>query len=317
MKTNRQTLKGKFVKQVEKIGREWTEIQPAWLGDLAGTVETGTLGVLYARLSNGKVVQVHNTFGVPPTRDLHVKIGRSRVLSRIWQIIEVVEDYDTPAAGGEIAYHHAQHMFGHGDMLPVDRKQLMAFTVMVYDGASFIVTIFGGVAVTSTGVQILNSQNVDLSAHVPTAGAIYLNIEVNDSLVVSLHEGANFGAPAAGSAAYIAAPDPGKYIIAYLLLFEGQTELLDENIIVPTPIGIVPKAAGLQVHQAAADTPLAADEFGFWDVVDGVMKKIAYEDLMDIAPHKYRQFVTVGDGAGGWTFVSSGGAPVFDLQDLE
>ena len=109
-------------KAIEKHGREWSEIQPAWLGDLAGTVVSGTAGVYFARLANGKVIRVHNTFGAPPTFDLHVKIGRTRNLSKIWQIIQVVEDYDTSAAAGEIAYHSEQHEFGHGDELQANAK---------------------------------------------------------------------------------------------------------------------------------------------------------------------------------------------------
>jgi hypothetical protein len=224
-------------KAIEKHGREWSEIQPAWLGDLAGTVVTGTAGVYFARLANGKVIRVHNTFGAPPTFDLHVKIGRTRNLSKIWQIIQVVEDYDEPAAAGEIAYHHEQHMFGHGDELPVDRKQITALTVRVYDAAGFIVTLFGDVAQTASGLIQIASQNIDLSAELGSASAIFVGIEADDDGAVTLHAGDDFGSPYVATVANVPVPDEGKYLIAYVLLYAGQTELLDEHIHVPMPLG--------------------------------------------------------------------------------
>ena len=272
-------IKKQLRKTIEKYGREWTDIQPAWLGNLSGTVLTDVPGVFYARLANGKVVRVHNTFGAPPTFDLHVTIGRTRNLSKIWQIIQVMEDFDTPAAGGEIAYHHEQHMFGHGDELPVDRKQITALTVRVYDAAGFIVTLYGDVANTPTGLVHIASQNIDLSAEVPTAGAVYVNIEVDDDGTVTTNTGTNFGSPLIAALSNIPVPDPGKYLIAYVLLHEGQDELSDDDIHVPMPLGMVAKSSGLQISEADADTPLDADLWGFWDVVDGILKQITWANI--------------------------------------
>ena len=272
-------LKKQLRRTIEKYGREWSDIQPAWLGDLAGTILTDTPGVLYARLANGKVIRVHNTFGAPPTFDLHVTIGRTKNLSKIWQIIQVMEDFDTPAAGGEIAYHHEQHEFGHGDELPVNRKQITALTVRVYDAAGFIVTLWGDVANTPTGLVQIASQNIDLSAEVPAAGAVFVNIEADDDGTVTTNTGTAFGSPYVAALSDIPVPDPGKYLLAYVLLFESQTELLDEHIHVPMPLGLVAKSAGLQINDATADTPLDADEFGFWDVVDTVLKKITWANI--------------------------------------
>jgi hypothetical protein len=324
-------------KAIEKHGREWSEIQPAWLGDLAGTVVSGTAGVYFARLANGKVIRVHNTFGAPPTFDLHVKIGRTRNLSKIWQIIQVVEDYDTSAAAGEIAYHSEQHEFGHGDELQVNRKQITAWTVRVYDGANFIVTLLGDVLQTPTGLVLVSHQNVDLSAEAPATGAVFVSIEVDYSGAISLNTGANFGSPFVANVSYVAEPDPGKTLIAYVLMHEGQTELLDEHIHVPMPLGVLPLSSGSQIDDATADTPLDADEFGFWYVVDAILKKITwanikatlktyFDTLYSVLGHthaaaditgQYRQFTWADDGSGGWEFVSADGEPVLHLQDLE
>ena len=264
---------------VARISAEWTEKQPAWLGNYEGDISTNASGVIWARLINGKAVKVHNTLNVPLDFDLHIEIGKHKHNPRIWQIIRVIEDYDTPAAGGRIAYHNAQHRLNGPDELPVDRKQITALTVRVYDAAGFIVTLWGDVANTPTGLVEISSQNIDLSAEVPAAGAVFVNIEADDDGTVTTHTGAAFGSPFVANVSNVPIPDPGKYLLAYVLLFESQTELLDEHIHVPMPLGLVAKSAGLQIHDATADTPLDADEFGFWDVVDEVLKKITWANI--------------------------------------
>ena len=100
------------------------------------------------------------------------------------------------------------------------------------------------------------------------------SVETDDDGVLSLNEGAPFGAPEIGTVDDIPAPGPGQTMIAAVLFYEGQSELSNDHIIVPMPLGVVPKDPGLQIDEAAADTPLEADKFGFWDVVDEVLKSI-------------------------------------------
>jgi hypothetical protein len=310
-------LRKRIQAAIRKQAGEWINEQDAWLGDAAGTVETGTAGILWARLANGNAVRVHNTLGVPSDFDLHIRIGENRHQRKIWQIIRIVDDYDTPAGGGRIGYHHTQHEFMQPDQVILDRRQILQLSVLVSDGAAFIVTVFGAFVHTPGGIAKVDTQALDLSSYAVTAGAKFINIEANDSGALSLHAGSTFGAPAIATVADIPTPDPGKYMIATVLMYEGQTEITNDDIRVPMPLGIIPKSAAAQIDEATADIPASADKFPFYDVSTDLLKTITYADLLDLIPHQYRQFVTVGDGAGGWEFVSSDGTPVFDLQDLE
>lgn len=273
-------LRKRFNHKIVKAGQEWLDSQPAWLGNLDGVVQTADPGIYYARLSNSKVIEVYNTYGAPPTFDLHVKVARNRNLVRKWQIMDVIEDYPGTSVGaGEIAYHHEQHMVGRGDMIPIDRKQLMAFTVFVSEGAAFKVVVFGGITPTTTGIHALDHQVMDLSSLVPASGALYVGIEVDDDLALSTNVGTNFGAPDAGTIDYVPEPAAGKYSIAYVLLYYGQTVLQDSHIGVITPIAVTPKSSGLQIVDADADTPADGDFFGFWDIVDSALKKITWANI--------------------------------------
>ena len=330
--------KKQLTKKIQRESSEWLDVQPAWLGDYSHTVPTGDSGTFYARLLNGKVIKVYNQARVPAIFDLYVRIGRRRSIPNVWQIIEVVEAWSTPATSGQIEYHHQQHEFPNGDTVWVDRKQIVPFTVLVTDAENFIVTVYGGVFVSPTGVVKISTQALDLSSYVSLASAQYVTIETDDDGALTVNStGADFGAPAAATVSYIPAPDPGKYMLAYILLHADQTELSNDDIRVPMPIGILAKDTGMQIDEAAADTPLDADLFGFWDVVDAALKKISwanikagletyFDTLYSALGHthgasdltgQYRQFVTISDGAGGWEFITFDGEPLFILQDLE
>jgi hypothetical protein len=234
-------LKRVFEKLIDRRAPEWMDEQLVRLGNLSGTVLTSTPGKLYARQYNGKVIIVHNgTANVPPIFDLHVRVGRKKSLPNIWQIIQVEEDYDTPAGSGQVAYHHEQHEEGGADRLNLNRKQILQLSVRVQDSLNFIVQVFGDIRQTASGNVLLSTQPVDVSSYVPTAGAIYVAIESDTSGVLSVHSGSVFGAPNIGTAADMPAPIAGKYTRAWILLFEGQAALLDEHIIVPMPFDLNP-----------------------------------------------------------------------------
>ncbi len=223
---------------IEKYGSDWKYPQPARLGDLNGIVETGTPGVFYARPINGHPISVFNAANLPPTFDLYVLIGVHKYQPKIWQIIASIENYDVPAASGEIAYHNEQHRFGHGDMLPVDRKQIFYLSALVSDGPAFKVQIFGGL-LTLNGVDVMvASEEVDLSPYIVTEGAVFVNIEADDTGILSFNVGTPFGAPDLATAADFPVPAFGFARIASVLMYESQTEITDDDIYVPfTSVG--------------------------------------------------------------------------------
>lgn len=229
-----------LTRKIQRESSEWLDVQPAWLGDYSHTVQTGTSGTFYARLINGKVVQVFNQARVPATYDLYVRIGRRRSMPNIWQIIETVEAWTTPAASGQIEYHHEQHEEGGADRVNLDRKQILQFSVRVYDAESFVVKVGGGVFPTPVGLAQIDTQLVDLSAYIGTASASYVTIETDNDGTLSTQQGTDFGSPLVANISYVPAPASGKYTLAYILISLAFTELLDEHIVVLTPLAFNP-----------------------------------------------------------------------------
>ncbi len=280
------TAKKVFRSLIAKESAEWLDRQPAKLGDGTGTdggiVLTDIAGVYNVRMLNGKVEGVYNQAHVPPIPDLNVIVGLRRSLPKMWQIISTQEVYDKPIARGQIEYHHEQHEENGGDQLFLDRKQINQLSVRVSDAANFIVKVIGAVVPTASGNKIIANQNMDLSSYVVTSGAKIIAIESDDSGALTIAQGTAFGAAQAATQADLPPRTDGKYPFAGIMFHEGQTELSDSDIfpIVPLPSsGGGTTNVGAAIHAAAADTPLDADEFGFWDVVAGLLRNITWANI--------------------------------------
>jgi preprotein translocase subunit SecE len=306
-------IKKNIQKLIQQEAPEWMDEQLVRLGNYSHQVLTSVAGRLYARQYNGRVIVVYNGAHVPAIFDLHVRVGRKKSLPNIWQIIAIEDDYDTPAGSGQLAYHHTQHEFPAADTVWVSRKQIVPLTVLVSDAANKIVQVIGSVVHTASGIRQISSQTVNLSSYVPTAGAKFASIESNDEGVLSVHDGTVFAAPELGTYSNIPVPAAGKYLLAYVLLYESQTALSNDDIRVPMPLALNAAAlqSGTQIHDASADTPLDADEFGFWDVVDSLLKKITWANIK-LALKTY--FDTLYSALG-HTHASSGGGGELLMQD--
>src|SRR4026208_1494737 len=135
---------------IKKDSGEWLEQQSGWVGGMNGVVEIPD-GKCNVRLLNGNVVEVVNRLA-PGRVDMPVRIGRSRTLPEVWQVIEIRNVFDTPAGGGAIRYHYQQHMYGAEDMFPIHRKQITQLTATISpDDGDFAVRVYGDVRLTADG----------------------------------------------------------------------------------------------------------------------------------------------------------------------
>jgi len=243
-------IKKKFETLIDQRSAEWLDRQVVRLGkDSTQLIETGKPGILWARLGNGKPIPIRvGSAAVPSRFDLHLLVGRRRSQPAIWQVILTLEDYDDPAGGGELTYHHKQHEEDGGDRLDLSWKQIVARSVRVKDAAGFVVRVFGDPDLTVNGWVLIPTQDLDLSSYVPTTGALFVAIESDDDGALSLNDGTPFAAPGAGTEADYAVPASGKYNRAQVLLFEGQTALLDEHIKIPKPPSFNPVGFSTSTH---------------------------------------------------------------------
>lgn len=246
-------IKRNLEKMIDRRAPDWIDFQLVRLGkDSTQLIATGRPGILWARLSNGKPIQVRTgSANVPSRFDLHLVVGRRRAQPNIWQVIYTLEDYDDPAGGGELTYHHEQHEEGGGDRVNLSRKQITARTVRVKNSAGFIVRVYGDADLTVNGwKQIPPFKDFNLfSLHTATtAGARFIAIESDNNGDLSLNAGNVFASPGVGTPTNYPVPATGKYPIARILLFEGQTALLDEHITISMPPSFNPADVSLVTH---------------------------------------------------------------------
>jgi hypothetical protein len=226
----------KVLKQVQKPQTGWLDVSPATIGKADGTISAGTNGLIWVHnILNGQDNTVYN-FVVPNRFGLQVDVGRRVDQPGLWQVKGALETFAAPAGGTSVPYHAEQHQFPHGDTLYINRKQIIPLTVLVSDAAGFIVQVYGSTVRTATGIARISTQAVDLSSYLPTTGAVYVSIESDDDGVLAVNAGTGFAAPAIATVDDIPVPAAGKYMIAFILLWEGMEELKDEQIVVPFPL---------------------------------------------------------------------------------
>lgn len=305
-------LRKSLKKMIVTDAREWLDEQLVRLGNYSQEVLTSVPGKLYARQYNGKVIIVHNgTAHVPARFDLHVRVGRKKSIPNVWQIIAIQDDYDTPAADGEIGYHHTQHEFPAPDTVWVQRKQIVPLTVLVSDPSNFVVQVYGDVATTPSGLIQINSQTVDLITYVVTSGAKFVTIETDDNGVLTVHQGTSFSSPLVGTVDNVPTPAAGKYMLAYILLYEGQTALSNNDIRVPMPLGFNPIGYSPDDHVHSLDdlddveVPSPDDgDFLRWDqyLLRWIAEGLYLDEILDVdAPAPTDgQVLTWDDYAGVW-----------------
>jgi len=237
---NNNTRLRKALKKVIQPQSGWLDVFPAVIGKADGTVETGVPGVIWVRnILNGQEIQVHNTL-VPnlgsTTGPLQVEVGRRVESPNLWQVKATRETFSAPAGSGLVPYHFNQHVFPHPDSGLFPRKQIGELTVLVADAENFIVQVYGGAPLLAGAYVLIDNQQIDLSAHIPATGAVYVNIESDDDGVLTVNDGTPFAAKELATAADIPVPAAGQHRIATIILFETMEYLLDEHILVPFPL---------------------------------------------------------------------------------
>jgi hypothetical protein len=296
------------LRKVKQPHTGWTDVFPAVLGKADGTVQTGTPGEIYVRNSvNGQVVVVHNNGNVPSIPNLQVEVGRRIDRPSIWQIKGQLESYNVPAGGDIIVGYHAdQHRFGEADTVWVDRKQILALTVLVKDAANFIVQVYGSAAQTKNGMILIQSQEVDLSSYVPTSGAKYVSLVAEADGTLSVVDGTEFASRELATASDIPLPAFDQYLLAFVLLYEAQETLLNDEIRVPFPLD------ANYLLDATEFTEILTGVENIWDA----FLALDTHTHASITENQYRQLVWIVDGDE-LTFATADGEAVYTLEELE
>lgn len=298
------TTKDMLLSVLERHRGEWLETRPAYLGNLAGVVATATPGINWARSENGVEFKVVN-HTLAEVFDTKFIAGKSRLTPQQWQVVSLRNTISNPNQS-LLGVHHTQHEFPNFDTVFSDRKQMAVFSVLSNE-TDLKVKVYGGVPKTKTTDVIVSTQVVDLASYVPTAGAMFVNIEIDNDGALQLHVGDYIASKLLATVADIPERAWDRYLIGAVLLEELQTVISNDDIFVPFPL-----EANYRLHTDV-----------FIDILLGVVDIQQAFEVLDTHTHasvtlnKYRQLIYVVNGDGSITFVSAGGEAVYVLKELE
>lgn len=268
-----------LAKTFEKLFKTRKDLElPAFLGNLSGTVKADDANHVYVTLlPSGEVRTVYNG-KVPNVPRLPVIIGYSNK-SNQFEILRARDVYVTPAYP-EVPPHALLHTFPGVDTIPIRGEQFLPGLVTPAGGVT--VKVYGFSYQLADGWHVVPTQTVDLSAHVPSDGALYVLLQVDDSGAVTLTDGTAVDTREELGFDDIPASDPDQYVVAAIKLYNSQTELIftaTDTDIVDLRWGRAVNIAAL-IHAATADTaPEDTDEFGFWDSVTGLLNRITWANI--------------------------------------
>jgi hypothetical protein len=169
----------------------------------------------------------------------------------------------------------------------IDSTQTEALQISVSTTNPLAVHVTGGLIATLDGWTLIETTDpdLDLTSHIPTTGVRFVGIQTDSSGVLTVVDGTVFGSNDTPAVTDLPTADAGNIILFFVILYADIEELcnIDFAIPAPAPVDYASLNTGTQIDNAAADTPLDADKFGFWDVVDGLLKYVTWANIKTTA----------------------------------
>lgn len=121
--------------------------------------------------------------------------------------------------------HAAQHLWGYSDPVYILFRQVLNLGVYVIEG--FSIQVMAGVIPTPGGFAEVAQTTIDLTSHIPGAGARYALISVDSAGNVVVTDGGTVGSVTILTPNDTPDTPAGNYRLAAIRLYAGQTQLTD------------------------------------------------------------------------------------------
>lgn len=212
-----------FANKLSKLIKTNKEMElPAFLGNLSGTVKADDANHVYVTLQpSGEVKTVYNG-KVPNVPRLPVIIAYSKK-SQQFEIVRARDVYVTPVYP-DVAPHALLHTFPGVDTIPVRGEQFLPGLVTPAGGVT--VKLYGFIYQLADGWHVVPTQTIDLSSHVPSTGALYVLLQVDDTGTVTVTDGTAVDTREELGLDDIPESDPDQFVVAAIKLYNSQTNLI-------------------------------------------------------------------------------------------
>lgn len=197
---------------------------PGLLGRADGTVVAGD-GLVYVTLRNGDVIVVSNA-KVPNRPYMKVWIGKDEYNPSMMQVLSERYVYGKPLTAS-LTLHGEKHQWPKEDTVWVDGNQFLPLLAMPGDTGDFYVKLRGAIIKWLDGTKYVKIQppELDLSSLVPTDGAIYALLQVDDTGTMTAKAGTQAEAPELLTLNEIPLPDTGQLELWAVRLYSGMDRI--------------------------------------------------------------------------------------------
>ena len=197
--------------------------KPAMLGRADGEVAAGD-GLVYVTLKSGEVVTVRNA-KVPLRPFMAVWVGEDDYNPSAMQVLGERMVFGKPLAGS-LPLHGDKHQWPGEDTVWVAGNQFVPL-LAAPGSTDFAVKLYGATIKWIDGTKFLNVNppELDLASLVPTTGALYVTLQIDEDGVFSAVAGSEVDAVELLTVADIPLPETGKLELWAVRLYPGQDRL--------------------------------------------------------------------------------------------
>lgn len=197
--------------------------KPAMLGRADGEVAAGD-GLVYVTLKSGEVVTVRNA-KVPLRPFMAVWVGEDDYNPSAMQVLGERMVFGKPLAGS-LPLHGDKHQWPGEDTVWVAGNQFVPL-LAAPGSTDFAVKLYGATIKWIDGTKFLNVNppELDLASLAPTAGALYVTLQIDEDGVFSAVAGTEVDAVELLTVADIPLPETGKLELWAVRLYPGQDRL--------------------------------------------------------------------------------------------
>jgi hypothetical protein len=220
---NQATVQAKLNRRLSKNYGE----KKAVLGNRFGVVDVGG-GYCNVTLKNGDVIQVLNR-RVPMKPFRKVIIGYDQGRKESNSILEVLrfDDVYLNNREPEVPGHSGLHGWLGTDPISVHGQQIVP--LLPRSKQTMIVSLFGGNILVDGVFQTIPNMNFDFTSYIPTEGARWVNVEIDENFETHFEVGDAQTNRASLTPALIAIPTSPRKLLFSVKTYVGQTKVIESG----------------------------------------------------------------------------------------
>jgi hypothetical protein len=225
-------IAGKWKVTVQKAqaerGQVYVPLLGQWTGLLGrndGVVQNPAYatGYVFVRGHDGSLMTMWNQ-NVPNIADLWVVYGYTVAEPKLLQVISQWTSFNQQPAPN-LPNHHATHEWPGYDTVFVHGEQVLPWLVRPTAGVNFSIDIFPGLERVGGSWIFSSPITIDLTSHIPTAGARFVVICMDDTGAFSVVDGAAVDTPEILTGGDVPIETAGTTVKAIVRLYAGQASI--------------------------------------------------------------------------------------------